>query len=432
MSKHKNTLRLHIRFHFILFAILVVLSLSITCLECSLDPLLLVGSKQFSNQKSHDDIKVVVDNEDEYASPRIVILGETGVGKSSLANVLRGRPKNYDGSNFTHGCFKVLGLQKGGETVTKKTCPDQGPWLGNFTNNDFTIIDTPGFGNALDEEEEETIDGLISVLKDEIKFIHTFIIAFKQQDYRMTRSLKSMLNLFQKMFGEHFWENTILEATHWSYSDHSIGIRKDQNPLLTEAYFESQLNTMLKDNFHINVNLPAVYIDTYYNKKDTKQREFFELYTNKLWKFATSRDPFECKDIKTALTQIRSLQNNVRTLQLEQRIRQEIISNLTLSNRKLNEKFMDESESRETLESFGTSLKHTLSRKQETIEALREEQSNRHTKMEFALFGVGMCIIGMILSLAIMWNMKRNPGPEDIEYDYDMDDQESVDNIFEK
>ena len=73
-----------------------------------------------------------------------------------------------------------------------------------------------------------------------------------------------------------------------------------------------------------------------------------------------------------------------------------------------------------------------LTKKQETIEALREEQSNRHTKMEFALFGVGMCIIGMILSLAVMWNMKRNPGPEDIEYDYDMDDQESVDNIFEK
>ena len=123
---------------------------------------------------------------------------------------------------------------------------------------------------------------------------------------------------------------------------------------------------------------------------------------------------------------------DVKSLQLEQKIRQEIINNLTFSNLKLNEKFIDESESRETLENFGESLKHTLTRKEQTINALREDQSNRHTKMEFALFGVGMCIIGMILSLAIMWNMKRNPQQEDIQYDYDMEDQESVDNIFEK
>ena len=29
-----------------------------------------------------------------------------------------------------------LGLQKGGETVTKKTCPDQGPWLGDSRNKE--------------------------------------------------------------------------------------------------------------------------------------------------------------------------------------------------------------------------------------------------------------------------------------------------------
>ena len=91
--------------------------------------------------------------------------------------------------------------------MTKKTCPDQGPWLGDSKNEEFTVIDTPGLSNTLDEEEEETIDGLINVLKNEIKFVHAFVIAFKQQDYRMTRSLKSMLNLFQKMFWPYwsFW-----------------------------------------------------------------------------------------------------------------------------------------------------------------------------------------------------------------------------------
>ena len=49
-----------------------------------------------------------------------------GVGKSSLANVLMGRDKNFKGLGFKHGCFKVLGLNNEGSSVTKKTCEDQG------------------------------------------------------------------------------------------------------------------------------------------------------------------------------------------------------------------------------------------------------------------------------------------------------------------
>ena len=82
-------------------------------------------------------------NEDQYPSPRIVILGATGVGKSSLANVLVGRDKNYNGRSFNNGCFKV---STGLDSITKRTCADQGYWLGNTTGQLFTVIDTPGFG----------------------------------------------------------------------------------------------------------------------------------------------------------------------------------------------------------------------------------------------------------------------------------------------
>ena len=153
-------------------------------------------------------------NDARYPSPRIVILGATGVGKSSLANVLLGRDKNFNGTGFLDGCFHVSPKFTSG--VTKATCADTGHWVGDLDNPIVTVIDTPGFGSNL-VQEQKTIESLVETLKNDIKFIHTFVIAFKQSDNRLTASLHSMISLFEKMFGAHFWENTILEATHWHW-----------------------------------------------------------------------------------------------------------------------------------------------------------------------------------------------------------------------
>ena len=60
--------------------------------------------------------------DNDYPSPRIVILGATGVGKSSLANILLGRDKNFNGTGFRQECFKVSPKFTSG--VTKATCAD--------------------------------------------------------------------------------------------------------------------------------------------------------------------------------------------------------------------------------------------------------------------------------------------------------------------
>ena len=66
---------------------------------------------------------------DDYPSPRVVIDGPTGAGKSSLANALLGCDPRDEGCMF--------GVCGGMESCTNTTRIGTGPWLGG--QPDFTV-----------------------------------------------------------------------------------------------------------------------------------------------------------------------------------------------------------------------------------------------------------------------------------------------------
>ena len=131
--------------------------------------------------------KVVVTNEDDYSSPRIVILGETGVGKSSVAKMLLGIPRDQEGSG--DGCFHEA---PGSDPTTKNSCAKEGYWLGNKTDSaKFTMIDTPGLGSEA-SEDQQTINDLANFLREDIKFIHVFVLTFDNR-VRWTAHLREQI-----------------------------------------------------------------------------------------------------------------------------------------------------------------------------------------------------------------------------------------------
>jgi len=328
-------------------------------------------------------------NEDRFPSPRIVILGATGVGKSSLANVLLGRDKNYDGRGYDHGCFKV---ESGLDSITKATCAETGYWMGNTRDGArFTIIDTPGFGDKL-LEEEKTIDGLVKTLRDEIKHIHVFVIAFKQTDNRMTNALRSMISLFEKMFGDGFWDNAILEATHWGHGNEAERRRNLSFPPITEKFWANEFNRILKKEYKLQRNLDALFIDTFYEANSPQENLAFTQNTAELFRFANSTKPFPCKDIKIALSEIRELQMKIDKLKQEELDRRSYIVQLT-----------DERNSyRNELQRRGltTPIPYAEGRNQDDYCT----ENRCYTPTEFALFGVGAIVMGVMLGVVgISW-----------------------------
>ena len=110
--------------------------------------------------------------------PHIVIIGPTGAGKSSLANVLIG--VHPDCKNCT---FDVC---DGADSCTKETTYAVAPYIGE--GDDFTIVDTPGFGDS-DNEDSELIDEMVNVLEHVVKTANTLLLLFNGEDPRYRKSV---------------------------------------------------------------------------------------------------------------------------------------------------------------------------------------------------------------------------------------------------
>ena len=291
----------------------------------------------------------------DYANPRIVILGQTGAGKSSLANILLGKGLKHPG--LQNGCFKVGGSENGGNVVTTDTCAEEAHWLGKATNPKVTVIDTPGFGDKL-EEEEKTINGLTTFLKDEIKYANTFVIAMKGDDNRLTLSMRTMLDIFVKMFGDEFWNNAVFVVTFWKFDEGHVKIRANDIPAKTEDSKTETLNEMLKSRLDVTKNLPTFFIDSHYDQENSEEVGKFKQYTDELLRFANTAHKFDLKDINNVILELRKIENSLAQARRDKEKLRKQIESLNNGN--------------------GTTEKY-------------------YNSAEFAIFGVGMVLLGMCL-----------------------------------
>ena len=123
------------------------------------------------------------DSNSTMPEPHLIIIGGTGVGKSSLANVLLGQSPDCDNCTF-EVCSDLY-------SCTKETKYAVGNWIG-IADQEFTIVDTPGFGDS-EGEDNELINEMVDTLKNVVKTANGFLLVSKGTDTRFNAATTQMI-----------------------------------------------------------------------------------------------------------------------------------------------------------------------------------------------------------------------------------------------
>ena len=163
----------------------------------------------------------------------MLVIGESGTGKSTLCNVLAG--EKYDSRLFPASPSAV--------GRTHSTCIHTHASFVGDNSKPFTIIDTQGFndpgkvGSEQSQKNNEIIHELFTKLFG-VSHINLFVICLNGQNFRIHESLKYMMNLFKDIFGQKmernrvvkdenvFWKRCAVVYTHLSMDEANIKRRK--------------------------------------------------------------------------------------------------------------------------------------------------------------------------------------------------------------
>jgi predicted GTPase len=235
---------------------------------------------------------------------RIVFVGATGSGKSSLCTALTGQDKA--GTSFK------IGNKASSETSEVKM--ERYHWFGEDREEEFLCIDTPGLDDELGRDNEY-INNIIQEMQ-KLEYVNAIILVVNGQNPRFSTSLQNMISQFEKAFSSRFYEHSIICLTRWYQDEDSRAEREEDGR--TEEKVTEDLTSKINSSKALGCRrkLPVVFVDSFYQRKDPKHGK---QRLNKLREFV-GNNVFRTGDLATLKPRISELTNTFQVMRSSQPI----------------------------------------------------------------------------------------------------------------
>jgi len=186
--------------------------------------------------------------------PCVMIIGETGVGKSQLCNLLS-RSTTFPVSAESNSCtFQTTIREVLWSDKLPKYLPDEDEDEGEnkdkdkdednkkeeegeqdetdtlnidpriYENYAFTLLDAPGLSDSANKDSNH-IQTMINKCKL-VNKVSAFILVFNGKQPRLSSAVREMLKTFIQMFTKEYMNNIAVVFTNWSYDKKEIIKRK--------------------------------------------------------------------------------------------------------------------------------------------------------------------------------------------------------------
>ena len=195
---------------------------------------------------------------------KILVIGKTGTGKSSLCNVLAGQEFNAD-------YFKT--------SSDPKSCTQKTKFHDVNLNGDpayrITLIDTIGFDDPTKDHDAEIIADLVVKLKTRCDYVNLFVLAVNGQNPRLDGSLLTMIRILEGMFSKQFWNQVVLVFTQLPMSERDK-LRRERERMKTDDEFAADFIKEVEEQFEDCTRLRYLYMDATYDKNDEHEKDAFD------------------------------------------------------------------------------------------------------------------------------------------------------------
>ena len=300
---------------------------------------------------------------------KLLVIGKTGTGKSSLCNVI---------ASLEHDAY-IFPVSANSESCTQET-----KFANVLFNGDesmpISLIDTIGFDDATKKDNYFIIEELVDKLNNDCDHVNLFMIAINGQAPRLDGSLLTMIKIFEGMYTEKFWQQTVVVFTRISQDPKSKKKRETSNKMTDEEYGQGYIE--LVENQFPNSRqkgLKFLYLDALYDPIDDNETNAFQTSISALGNMLVKSPPLQTE----VETQSQELKRKMKEYKKDREKMEKMEKELSPELKRRIEELQEDREDMEKMEKeLSQELKRMMKELQEDRKKMEKELSEEYLSQE--------------------------------------------------